>query len=99
MLEEDYKAYEEATFNLRRLLETEVKLDEENQELYSQVNELSANKTDWNKVVNEVDNTVDVFISESGDVTLGSGDVIQYILKLNESINSIINQREETNSN
>ena len=79
-LETDYKAYEEASANLRRLLESAVKLDEENKKLYSQVSELSGNRIDLNKV----ENSIDEFI-------LNAGDVSQRILKLNESIDSIIN--------
>lgn len=79
-LEDDFKTYEDATLNLRKLLESAVKLDEENQKLYSQVYELSGNKIDLNKVENSIN-----------DFILDSGDVSQNILKLNESINSIIN--------
>lgn len=79
-LETDYKAYEEATVNLRRLLESAVKLDEENKRLYSQVSELSGNRIDLNKI----ENSIDEFIFDAGDVS-------QRILKLNESIDSIIN--------
>lgn len=79
-LETDYKAYEDAALNLRKLLESAVKLDEENKKLYSQVSELSGNKIDLNKVENSIN-----------DFILDSGDVSKNILKLNDSINSIIN--------
>jgi hypothetical protein len=79
-LETDYKAYEDAALNLRNLLESAVKLDEENKKLYSQVSELSGNKIDLNKVENSIN-----------DFILDSGDVSKNILKLNDSINSIIN--------
>ncbi len=79
-LDEDYKAYEDAALKLRKLLESAVKLDKENQKLFSQVRELSDNKIDLNKV----ENSINTFILDAGDVS-------QNILKLNESINSFIN--------
>lgn len=79
-LEEDFKTYEDAALKLRKLLESSVKLDEEKQKFISQIRELSGNKIDFNKV----ENSINGFILDSGDVS-------QNILKLNNSINSIIN--------
>ena len=79
-LETDYSAYADAALNLRMLLESAVKMDEENQKLYNQVYELSGNKIDFNKV----ENSINDFIMDTGDVS-------ENILRLNESINSIIN--------
>ncbi len=79
-LEEDFKAYEDAALKLRNLLESAVKLDEEKQKIYSQISNLSDNKIELNKIENSIN-----------DFILDSGDVSQNILKLNETINSMIN--------
>jgi hypothetical protein len=79
-LEDDFKSFEDAALKLRNLLESAVKLNDEMQKIYSQISSLSDNKIDMNKVENSIN-----------DFILDSGDVSQNILKLNETINSMIN--------
>lgn len=80
-LEQDYHIYENATTELKDLLESAVKVGKERKELFNMVKELSNDKID----LNQVESSLDRFIIDSGN--LGKD-----ILNLNESINSIINK-------
>lgn len=78
MLDQDFSAFENAALKLINLLASAVKLGNEKQKLIEQVRELSGNKIDFNKVENSIN-----------DFILDSGDVSQNILRLNESIDKI----------
>lgn len=79
-LEQDYSVYENASLRLRNLLVSAVEVDKEKQKLFEQVRELSGDKIDFNKVENAIN-----------DFILDSGDISQNILKLNNSIDALTN--------
>lgn len=79
-LEQDFRDYSYASEKLRELLVSAVKVDSEKQKLYEQVNKLSGDQINFNKI----ENAIDRFILDKGSVG-------QNVLKLNESMNEITN--------
>ena len=77
----DYKAFEEASMELKSLVESAVKVNEERKKAFQKVKGLTGNKIDLNQIETELDE----FIIKSGDV---SGN----INNLNNSINSLLNK-------
>jgi hypothetical protein len=80
-LNTDYREFAEASIELRRLIESGVKLEQERRETFERVSALTNNRID----LNQFESDIDKFIINSGDVS-------ENILKLNDSINSILNQ-------
>ena len=81
-LNADYKVFEEASMELRRLIESGVKVDEERKKALNHVKNLTQNRID----LNQIDTELDKFIIKSGDV---SGNIIE----LNNSINSLLKDK------
>jgi len=77
-LEKDYYVYENASIRLRDLLISAVNLDKEEQILFEQVNGLSGDKIDFNKVENAIN-----------DFIIDGGDISNNILNLNNSIDEL----------
>ncbi|MBN2174004.1 MAG: hypothetical protein JW731_07730 [Bacteroidales bacterium] len=80
-LGQDYAVYLSGSNELRKLLESNVQVDKERKEFFDSVKGMTNDKIDLNKV----EDALDGFITDSGDVSAS-------ILDLNETINSIINQ-------
>jgi hypothetical protein len=81
-LSTDYNIFNNAAFELKRLLESAVKIDKEKQALFNQAKALSANRLDFNGL----ENTLDKFIHSSGNV----GNNIDV---LNNAINQLLNTK------
>ena len=79
-LNSDYQIFKEASTELRTLIESNIKVNEERQKAFQKVKNLTQNKIDLNQIETELDK----FIIKSGDVT-GN------INELNNSINSLLN--------
>ena len=79
-LNADYKVFEEASTELKKLIESGVKVNEERKMAFEQVNSLTQNKIDLNQIETEIDK----FIIKSGDVS-------RNIIDLNSTINSLLN--------
>lgn len=82
-LNEDYKIYQNACIELKRLLESAVKVDEERKKLLNQASLLSENRVDFNQLEMVINN----FIQDSGD--LGN-----QINQFNESIDNLLTQKK-----
>jgi hypothetical protein len=80
-LNADFKDYEDACTELKTLLASAIKVDEERKKLQQQASGLTGNKIDFEKL--EV--TLDNFIQDSGDWG-------QNISNLNESVNALLNK-------
>lgn len=76
----DYNEYAEASYELKKLLESVVKVDEERKRIIEKIGTITNNKIDLNNVESEIDK----FIGNAGNVS-------ERILKMNNSINSLIN--------
>jgi hypothetical protein len=84
-LNQDYLVFEETTIELKYLIESNVKVNEERKKVIEKIKDWSSNKIDLNSIESEIDN----FIVKSGDL---SNDISDKINKLNTSINSILNK-------
>ena len=80
-LEQDYKVYRNATSELKELLKSAVKVTKARQDIFDRAKELTNNRID----LNQVENAIDSFIIDAGNVG-------ENVIKLNDNINSIINQ-------
>lgn len=80
----DFKMYEEATTELRNLIESAVKVNEERRKAYEKAANLTGGKIDLNQIETELDN----FILKSGDISSDAGTIIN---GLDSKINSLIN--------
>lgn len=80
----DFKMYEEATTELRNLIESAVKVNEERRKAYEKAANLTGGKIDLNQIETELDN----FILKSGDISSDAGTIIS---GLDSKINSLIN--------
>lgn len=80
-LDEDFDNFRLASLELRNLLNSAVRVDEERSAMYAKVSELSGGKIDLDKMEHVLDN----FIIEAGDLS-------EKAIKLNEEINSIIDK-------
>lgn len=78
-LNKDYQTFEKATRELKNLIKSAIKVDEERKEAFQQLNDLTENQIDLNQIETEIDK----FILKSGDV----GDNIN---ELNNTINSLL---------
>jgi len=83
-LDADYRVFEEASAELRNLIASAVKVNEERSKAFEQLSNLTKNKVNLNQVENEIDE----FISKSGE--FGSN-IKGDINELNSSIDSLIN--------
>jgi hypothetical protein len=81
-LNTDFTVFNNAAFELRRLLESAVKVDKERQALFNQAKALSNNRIDFNSV----EGALDKFIHSSGSV----GNNVD---ALNNSINQLLNNK------
>ena len=79
-LDADYKAFEEASFELKNLIESNIKVNEERRKVFEQIKSLTNNNLDFNQVETEIDK----FIIKAGDMSGNIND-------LNSSINSLLN--------
>ncbi len=75
----DFKAFENASNELKLLIESAVKVSEERQKAFEKVKNLTQNKID----INQIENEIDKFIVKAGDV--GSN-----INEFNSVINSLL---------
>ncbi|TBX66138.1 hypothetical protein EZL74_11155 [Flavobacterium silvisoli] len=80
-LNTDFQQYKTACDELKKLLESAVKVDEERKKLHSQVSQLTQNKIDFD----QLDITIDKFIQDTGDWG-------ENINNLNSSVNKLINK-------
>lgn len=83
-LDQDYKMYEEAANELKNLIESAVKVNEERQKAYEKAANLTGGKIDLNKIETELDN----FVMKAGDISDEAGAAIS---GLDSKINSLIN--------
>jgi hypothetical protein len=79
-LNSDYKSFEEASIELKNLIESAVKVNEERKKAFQQISNMTQNRID----INQIETELDKFIIKSGDV---SGNINE----LNNSINSLLN--------
>lgn len=79
-LNSDYKSFEEASIELKKLIESAVKVNKERKKVFQQINNMTQNRIDLNQIETELDK----FIIKSGDI---SGNINE----LNNSINSLLN--------
>ncbi|WMJ75286.1 hypothetical protein RCC89_19285 [Cytophagaceae bacterium ABcell3] len=79
-LNSDYKLFKEASTELRNLIESNIKVNEERQKAFQHAKNLTLSRFDLNQIETELDE----FIIRSGDIT-GN------INELNNSINSLLN--------
>lgn len=80
-LNEDQKVFQSACTELKMLLESSIKVDEERKKLLNQASQLVQNRVDFN----QLESVIDKFIQESGDWG-------QDINQLNENINNLLNK-------
>lgn len=80
-LNADFKDYEDACNELKILLASAIKVDEERKKLEQQATGLTGNKIDFEKL----EMTLDEFIQDSGDWG-------QNISNLNENVNALLNK-------
>lgn len=80
-LEEDYKVFSESSSELRNLIESNTKVNEERRKVFEQVKALTNNKLDFN----QVDTELDSFIIKAGNIGTNIND-------LNNKINSLLNK-------
>ena len=84
-LNQDYKVYEQASINLRNLIESGIKVNQERYKAFENVKGLTQNKVDLNQIETELDK----FILKSGDV---AANITGNINELNSTINSLLNK-------
>lgn len=80
-LNEDYLIYEMACMELKKLIESAVKVDKERKNLLAQVQNLAGTKID----IEKLENQLDTFILDAGDYG-------KKLVKLNEEINKLLNK-------
>lgn len=80
-LDQDYKEYETACHELKKLLESAIKVNEESKQLLNKTQELTGSKIDFDQIGGEIDKFI-----------LNTGDIGQKINDLNEGLNKIINK-------
>jgi len=78
-LNSDYKSFEEASIELKNLIKSAVKVNEEREKVFQQVDNMTQNRIDLNQIETELDK----FIIKSGDI---GGNINE----LNNSINSLL---------
>ena len=83
-LNQDYKMYEEAATELKNLVESAVKVNEERKNAYEKAANLTGGKVDLNQIETELDN----FILKAGDISAETGTTIS---GLDSKINSLLN--------
>jgi hypothetical protein len=81
-LNTDFTVFNNAAFELKRLLESAVKVDKEKQALFNQAKALSNNRIDFNSV----EGALDKFIHSSGNV-------VNNAAALNNVINNLLNNK------
>lgn len=77
----DYKLFEEASMELRNLIESAIKVNEERKKAFEQVKGLTKNRINLNQIETELDK----FIIKSGDIG-------ENINELSSTINSLLNK-------
>jgi hypothetical protein len=82
-LNQDYKMYVEAATELKNLIESAVKVNEERQRAYEKAANLTGGKVDLNQIETELDK----FILKAGDISSDAGTIIS---GLDSKINSLI---------
>lgn len=80
-LNQDYREYDIMCNELKRLLQSAVKVNDESKKLVSQVSAITKNNIDFEKL----EATIDGFIGNSGDFG-------QNVDSLNESVNKLLNK-------
>jgi len=80
-LDQDYKDYENACSELKKLLESAIKVNEESKKLLRKTQELTGSKIDFDQIGGQIDKFI-----------LNAGDLGENINGLNEGVNKILNK-------
>ncbi len=80
-LDQDYKEYETACSELKKLLESAIKVNDERKKLLQKTQELTGNKIDFDQIGSQIDKFI-----------LNAGDLGENINGLNDGVNKILNK-------
>ena len=80
-LDQDYKDYENACSELKKLLESAIKVNDERKKLLQKTQELAGSKIDFDQIGNQIDKFI-----------LNAGDLGENINGLNEGVNKILSK-------